>query len=341
MKIILRLIFSEFNNDRYKQLISTYEYVISAIILSTVCYIGVVSYSISMLNIGNSISDYGLIGAIVAAIGFGANIWAPDIFHTLVILKSKSLEIDDIIKIKDEEYLVRDITLFETVLVDCTNNNRVIIRNQNIASMSIDNLTQRSKALGFRDKIVLKISYNKSDMKSYDKFNNKVHKMICVAYANIIDREKSELDKLKQQQQLCDKKEILNIINEALENSGENVCEIRKEQLDEDNSLDHNKILYEEDKLFDKYINRTVYINTDRDVKIFIDDIGDFAIHYNVFYYNNEVQKTKYTAEARQIINTRRVFIEEILKQSFRTKIDLKTPIIIENDKKRIKRNGF
>ena len=76
---------------------------------------------------------------------------------------------------------------------------------------------------------------------------------------------------------------------------------------------------------------QTVYINPNRKLKIFINDIGNYAINYTIFYYNNEISKTRYTTEARQVINTRRIIIEEILRQSFKDGIDLKTPILHTN----------
>lgn len=440
-----------------------------------------ISILIWYFDITGNIEKAGIIGSIIAAIGFGANVWAPDIYYAFILLRSESMNHGDIVYFDEKYYLVKRIGIFETILIQCINNNTVSIKNSIIADKKIDNLTQKSKEFGLIDKISLNIpiEYKYIEDKNYTDFKKKIDDIFNDSYQyiknqeliekslfiillnEIFDKENTIVEKLSKIKSVKDKDKIFRkdevskinteLFNDLLkytylDNTEKIVERLKKYTIDKncfynimdeyatsiyskskndlkynlsddeskiltdipklnryneiiqmylnesisidfsdyftttdikeeikniDDFLDHvivcndikeikrlkdyiktkyNKInnfidkyyltiqMYETKSseesilsnnwLYENIIPRYIFIDEKKDIEIFIVDIYDYKIKYNIYFYNNELTNTYYTSEARRVLNSKHIFREEIIRKAFNSGVDLRVPFL-------------
>ena len=105
------------------------------------------------------------------------SIWAPDLFHGMVILNSKMLEDGDVVQFSEngDEYIINRVTFIYTILLDVRNNHRTLIKNSKLLESKVDNLSKKASTDGLRMKLSYKIGYPKKC--DIDKFKKDVNSM--------------------------------------------------------------------------------------------------------------------------------------------------------------------
>jgi len=103
----------------------------------------------------------GLFGFAFAFLALTNAIWAPDLYHGMVILSSNMLDDGDTIRMKgnDAYYIIFKVTFVYTILLDLENNHRSLIRNSRLSDAHIENLSKRASPEGLREQIVFNIGY--------------------------------------------------------------------------------------------------------------------------------------------------------------------------------------
>jgi small-conductance mechanosensitive channel len=108
----------------------------------------------------------GVIGIIGVFLALTSSIWAPDIFHGLIILNSDMFSEGDVIQFKDGSDpvygLVYKTKVFHTVILNIVNNHRVMIRNAKLRDFTVHNLSKFASARGLRENLSFKIGYDVS-----------------------------------------------------------------------------------------------------------------------------------------------------------------------------------
>lgn len=147
----------------------------------------------------------GFLGIIFAFLALTNAIWAPDLYYGMVVLNSNMLEDGDVVRISGhpDEYVIARVSLIYTTLLDVRNNHRVLIRNSQLISSRVDNLSKRASADGIRHYLDFNIGYpetvdqnnqQEGDINPFNHFMSRVEKMFQSAYDDLIEREESKLN---------------------------------------------------------------------------------------------------------------------------------------------------
>lgn len=156
-----------------KRYTSTYQTRLLSIFSST--FIGIVALVsiIRLLGFDSVLETGGVIGLIGVFLALTSNIWAPDIFHGLIILNSDMFTEGDVIQFKDGEQiygLVYKTKVFHTVILNLVNNHRIMIRNSRLRDFTLHNLSRFASAKGLRESLSFKIGYDVPPDKVKDLF---------------------------------------------------------------------------------------------------------------------------------------------------------------------------
>ncbi len=130
---------------------------------------------IRLLGFDSMLEAGGVIGLIGVFLALTSSIWAPDIFHGLIILNSDMLSEGDVIQFNDGEEiygLVYKTKIFHTVILNIVNNHRVMIRNSKLRNFTVHNLSKFASARGLRESLTFKISYDVSSAQLKDLFES-------------------------------------------------------------------------------------------------------------------------------------------------------------------------
>lgn len=151
----------EINNEI--SFISTYQTrmlsIFSSIFIGIIALVGI----IRLLGFDSVLEAGGVIGLIGVFLALTSSIWAPDIFHGLIILNSDMLSEGDIIQFHDNELFygrVHKTKVFHTVILSIPTNHRVMIRNSKLREFTVHNLSKFASARGLRECLSFKISYD-------------------------------------------------------------------------------------------------------------------------------------------------------------------------------------
>ena len=142
---------------------STYQTRLLSIFSSIVIGIVALISIIRLLGFDSILEAGGVIGLFGVFLALTANIWAPDIFHGLIILNSDMFSEGDVIQFNDREDiygLVYKTKVFHTVILNIANNHRVMIRNSKLRDFTVHNLSKFASARGLRESLSFKISYD-------------------------------------------------------------------------------------------------------------------------------------------------------------------------------------
>jgi len=118
---------------------------------------------IRLLGFDSVLEAGGVIGLVGVFLALTSSIWAPDIFHGLIILNSDMFSEGDVIQFKDTEDiygLVYKTKVFHTVILNIPNNHRIMIRNSKLRDYTVHNLSKFASAKGLRERLNFKISYD-------------------------------------------------------------------------------------------------------------------------------------------------------------------------------------
>lgn len=160
--------------------VSTYHTRLLSIFTSIFISVMALISIIQLLEFDSALKAGGVIGFIGVFLALTNNVWAPDIFSGLIILNSDMLEEGDIIEIHDGEpiyALVYKTKVFHTVILNLTNNHRVMIRNAKLRDYTVHNLSKFASAKGLRESLIFNIGYDVSV--------SVVRKMLNTAYEKI------------------------------------------------------------------------------------------------------------------------------------------------------------
>ena len=146
-----------------KRFISTYQTRLLSIFSSI--FIGIVALIsiIRLLGFDSLLEAGGVIGLFGVFLALTSSIWAPDIFHGLIILNSDMISEGDVIQFKDGEEiygLVYKTKVFHTVILNIVNNHRIMIRNSKLRDFTVHNLSKFASARGLRENLSFKIGYD-------------------------------------------------------------------------------------------------------------------------------------------------------------------------------------
>lgn len=175
--------------------ISTYQTRLLSIFSSI--FIGVIALIaiIRLLGFDSVLEAGGVIGLIGVFLALTSSIWAPDIFHGLIILNSDMFSEGDVIQFNDNERiygLVYKTKVFHTVILNIPNNHRVMIRNSKLRDFTVHNLSKFASAKGLRENLSFKIGYDTSAEVVEDLFNTVYE--IAKTDENIYIEEQYELE---------------------------------------------------------------------------------------------------------------------------------------------------
>ncbi len=153
----------EINNK--KRYISTYQTrmlsIFSSIFIGLIALVSI----IRLLGFDSLLEAGGVIGLVGVFLALTSSIWAPDIFHGLIILNSDMISEGDVIQFNDGETiygLVYKTKVFHTVILNIKNNHRVMIKNSKLRDFTVHNLSKFASAKGLRENLSFKIGYDVS-----------------------------------------------------------------------------------------------------------------------------------------------------------------------------------
>ncbi len=154
--------------------------VFSSTFIAITALIGIIHF----LGFNSLLEAGGVIGFMGVFLALTSSIWAPDIFHGIIILNSDMLSEGDVIELQDGNVrhvlgTVYRTKMFHTVILNQINNHRVMIRNSRLRDFTIHNLSKFASARGLRERISFKIGYDCS--------LSDVEKMFRVAYEKAKD----------------------------------------------------------------------------------------------------------------------------------------------------------
>ena len=153
-------------------------------------FIGIIAMVaiIHVLEFDSLLEAGGIIGIVGVMLALTQSSWAPDIFGGLILLNSDMLQEGDVILIKGSAPvygLVYKTKVFHTVILNLTDNHRVMIRNAKLRDFIIHNLSKFSSAKGLRERLVFKIGYD-VELKEVDNmFKAAIEKIISAESEHI------------------------------------------------------------------------------------------------------------------------------------------------------------
>jgi small-conductance mechanosensitive channel len=135
--------------------------VFSSIFIAIIALIGIIHF----LGFTSLLEAGGVIGFMGVFLALTSSIWAPDIFHGVIILNSDMFSEGDVLELEDANArqilgMVYRTKMFHTVILNQVNNHRIMIRNSRLRDFTIHNLSKFASARGLREKLSFKIGYD-------------------------------------------------------------------------------------------------------------------------------------------------------------------------------------
>jgi len=166
-------------------------------------FIFVVIFSLVILNLlkiwsmESALEQKGFIGILLAALLFTSAHWLPNIFKGLTLMNSNRVSKGDVLRMNGRYYIVFDMGLQYTRLLDVESNKRVLLENAKFSGNQISNLSKKASTVGYRDSIYYNVSYPSLDIKDeklYDKEINKFKSIFKEIYDEIKDNKDIKVD---------------------------------------------------------------------------------------------------------------------------------------------------
>ena len=155
----------------------------------------VMMYIIKIWGFTSLLETTGLFGLVIAFLALTNAIWAPDLYYGMVILNSNMLEDGDVISFSHGErhpYIISKVTFIYTILLDVTNNHRIMIRNAKMVDATINNLSKKASLEGLRHHHIFKIGYPKhkeNTQEEYLEYKSRVDKMFTFIQEQAFENE--------------------------------------------------------------------------------------------------------------------------------------------------------
>jgi small-conductance mechanosensitive channel len=135
--------------------------VFSSVFIAIIALIGIIHF----LGFTSLLEAGGIVGFMGVFLALTSSIWAPDIFHGIIILNSDMLSEGDVIELESANTqpiiaVVYRTKMFHTVILNQVNNHRIMIRNSRLRDVTIHNLSKFASAKGLREKLSFKIGYD-------------------------------------------------------------------------------------------------------------------------------------------------------------------------------------
>ncbi|MGH1472617.1 MAG: hypothetical protein ACRBCS_15655 [Cellvibrionaceae bacterium] len=236
----------------------------------------------------------GFLGIVFAFLALTNAIWAPDIYYGMVILNTDMLEDGDVVKLgeSENEYIISRVTLIYTIFLDIRNNHRILLRNSQVLSSRVDNLSKRASTDGLRHSMEFNIGYpevtqnvNRSeapDTEPSSKENNK----------------QSEQAKLVQQNNFED---LNKKVNQMFESAFEELIKSNETKL-----------------------------NANTPFEVTLINSGDYALTYSLNFYLDALPNTKVTKTIRQYLTRTPSLVQDAVNvAAVKYGIQLATPVMI------------
>jgi len=223
---------------------------------------------VNIWDVQSVLGTTGIIGIFIGFIALTSGIWGQDIYNGIILLHSKLISDNNIIKFDDTYYIVYKTTAFETILFDIMTNSRVVIRNKELGNKTIENISKIAHTQGTRVSIEYKVGYGVD---------------------NSLDRDQ----RVKQWSDY--KQNIINCFNRTIE---------------------------------DVSLKPDLLINLNHKPELLLTETADFALHYTVSFYLQNIDKSMNTETARNYIRTKEKWNELFLDNCVEYGVDLSTPIL-------------
>ena len=140
---------------------------------------------IQLLGFESLLQAVGVLGFVGVMLALTQAAWAPDIISGLIILNSNMVEEGDILQITHEGKKVHasvyKTKMLHTELLDISNNHRMMIKNTQLRSLFLQNLSKFASAKGLREKLTFNIGYDVTP-KEVRSFFDKVETLLEAEY---------------------------------------------------------------------------------------------------------------------------------------------------------------
>jgi len=243
----------------------------------------------------------GFLGLVFAFLALTNAIWAPDIYYGMVILNTDMLEDGDVVRLGDtkDEYIISRVTLIYTIFLDVRNNHRILLRNSQVLSSRVDNLSKRASTDGLRHTLEFKVGYS------------------AVSPQGISQEKKNQLAEN-------------NLSEENKNQEGKKLEENKKPEENSFESLNKqvNKMF---NSAFEVLIeSETSQLNPKMPFEVTLINSGDYALTYALNFYLDALPNTKVTKTIRKYLaHTPSLVQDAVNTAAVKYGIVLATPIII------------
>ena len=181
--------------DDTKVYVDSYSSRMVNILLLVIISLMILMYIIKIWGFTSLLETTGLFGITIAFLALTNAIWAPDLYYGMVILNSKMLEDGDVISFSDGKkhpYIINKVTFIYTILLDVTNNHRIMIRNAKMVDSTINNISKKASLEGLRHHNIFKIGYplrGENPEQDYQEFMQKIGKMFTYVQEKAYENE--------------------------------------------------------------------------------------------------------------------------------------------------------
>lgn len=163
--------------SNYKENHSTRIMTILSFILITIISLIIL---IKTWDFDSALETTGVLGIFFGFLAFTSSIWGPDLISGILLLNNNLVNDGDLIKLKEERYIVFKFGFFETVLLNVNSNGRVILKNSLLRDSILEVLNKNASVAGLREEVIYDIPYNnKEDYEKYFEELETVRKNIC------------------------------------------------------------------------------------------------------------------------------------------------------------------
>ncbi len=262
----------------------------------------------------------GFLGIVFAFLALTNAIWLPDIYYGMVILNTDMLEDGDVVRLGDtkDEYIISRVTLIYTIFLDVRNNHRILLRNSQVLSSRVDNLSKRASTDGLRHTLEFKVGYAVVSPQGIPP-----EKKNQLAENNLLEENKKQVDSKSQEEKKTSEK------NKEPE---ENKKKEENKKLEENSFESLNKQV---NKMFNSAFetlieSETSQLNPKMPFEITLIDSGDYALTYALNFYLDALPNTKVTKTIRKYLTHTPSLVQDAVNAAaVKYGIQLATPIII------------
>jgi len=162
-------------NDKIKYE-ETYQTKINNIFIFIIIFSLVLVNILKLWGMESALEQKGFIGIILAGLLFTSAHWLPNIFKGLTLMNSNRISKGDVIILNHRIYIVFDMGLQYTRLLNVENNKRVLLENSKFSENQISNLSKKASMEGYRVSIYYNVSYPSEKLKTEEEYDKEINK---------------------------------------------------------------------------------------------------------------------------------------------------------------------